>query len=176
VDDALGVSCGQGVEHAEADLGGPGLVDRPALPHDALEAGGGDQLHDQPDGVALLRHVVHGHRMRRSDTGRGPCLAQRPGAEVVGGLASRPGAAAGLRRDAHPLDGHVAAETGVPGAVDRRTAPADDLTQLVAAGDQPQSNAHAKSFHPARVAKRRSGGAPRDRPRRPRRPRRPAAA
>ena len=69
---------GQGVEQANADLGGASRRDRSLVADDVGERAALDQLHHEVGLLVLLADVEHAHCARMVQPGRRTRLAQRP--------------------------------------------------------------------------------------------------
>jgi len=110
----------------------PGRL-RPVFINDDIEAAALDVLHDQERSPFVLDHVEHRGHVRVNHSRRVGRLL-RESLEQVGirGRMAR-----------HGLDGHVAVETGVMGAVNlTHSAAADGLEEMVPAQDLARSQTH----------------------------------
>jgi hypothetical protein len=131
---APGVHLAQRGDQAEADPGRLAGAQRPLLGHDPLQGAAGDQLHDDPQPVALVDHVVDADDVGVVDAGRGPRLAQ-------GALTARAGVLRVESVDPHFLDGDFPVEYFVCGA------PHPPHSPLAYAFDEPIALRHQQPRH-----------------------------
>ena len=133
VDDAADVRRVEGLRDLGGHAGGLARRERPVLAQDRGEVLAVDQLHDDVRARAVLAEVEHRHDARVAERRRRPGLVAEP-AEEVGVLAEL---------GAEELDGDVAIQLGVAGAVDRRhPALAEELDQAVAAAEDAPDLGH----------------------------------
>ena len=119
------------LEQVEADAGGGGCGEAPAERELVGEGAGRQELHHDPVRPVVLGDVEDGDRAVVRHPGGGAGLAQRPLAQLFGGLAGL----AGWGRDL--LQGDVAAEQLVVGRPHRAHPPAaEHAQQPVAPGEQ----------------------------------------
>lgn len=77
VQHSLGMHLAQRPDQFESDPGRLAHVQRPVLDHDPFEGAARDELHDDPQPLARVHHVVDADDMGMVDPRRRPRLAQR---------------------------------------------------------------------------------------------------